>query len=221
MKEMLEASSILKDATRHSLIVIDELGRGTSTYDGFGLAWAIAEHIAQNINAFALFATHFHELTALAYTEASVVNKHVTALAMDGSITMLYKVKDGPCDRSFGIHVSELAHFPSVVIEMAKRKADELEDFGSQADLLARVEVKGTGKKKIRIQGGEGDSLSESEIESLAAQSQFLTEFASLPLTSSSKEEIDDGLSDENLVRQLYSLLDKHNLKLPDVRKAS
>ena len=119
MVEMMEASRAIKNATSKSLILFDELGRGTATYDGMSLAEAILEYIANNIKCKTLFSTHYHELTEMEKTLPNLKNKHVSAIEENGNITFLHKVKDGSVDKSYGINVATLAGLPKEVIDRA------------------------------------------------------------------------------------------------------
>ncbi|MGM0750531.1 MAG: DNA mismatch repair protein MutS [Bacillota bacterium] len=127
MVEMLEARNAIIHATQQSLILFDEIGRGTSTYDGMALAQAIIEYIHDHIGAKTLFSTHYHELTVLEEELQKVKNVHVSAMEQNGKLVFLHKIKEGAADKSYGIHVAELAELPKVLIERANEILLELE----------------------------------------------------------------------------------------------
>lgn len=130
MVEMKETANILHNATRRSLIILDEIGRGTSTYDGLSIAWAVAEYIANKIGAKTLFATHYHELTELASTLPCVQNYNVAVKEQNEEIIFLRKIVKGGTDRSYGIQVARLAGLPAEVLERAKEILSNLEAGG-------------------------------------------------------------------------------------------
>ncbi|WP_166264537.1 DNA mismatch repair protein MutS [Marinobacter caseinilyticus] len=127
MVEMTETANILHNATEHSLVLMDEVGRGTSTFDGLSLAWATAEHLAKETRCHTLFATHYFELTQLADQLAHAVNVHLTATEHDDSIVFLHNVHDGPASQSYGLQVAKLAGVPASVITNAKLQLKHLE----------------------------------------------------------------------------------------------
>ena len=129
MVEMTETAVILNTATSRSLVVLDEIGRGTSTYDGLALAWAVVEHIHRNIRAKTLFATHYHELTELAETLPGVRNLHVSVKESGDQILFLRRVEPGAADKSYGIEVARLAALPMSVIERARQILAHHEDY--------------------------------------------------------------------------------------------
>ena len=131
MVEMKESAYALKNATDKSLILFDELGRGTSTYDGMSLAGAIIRYISNNIKCKTLFSTHYHELTSLEEKLSDVKNVHVTISEEDGEVTFLHKVLDGSVDKSYGINVAKLALLPDSVIKDAN---EMLEVYESRSD---------------------------------------------------------------------------------------
>ena len=127
MVEMTEAANILNNATAHSLVLMDEIGRGTSTFDGLSLAWACAHHIGERVRAFTLFATHYFELTALAQELPACANVHLDATEHGGRLVFLHSVREGPANQSYGLQVAALAGVPPEVIKRARGYLRELE----------------------------------------------------------------------------------------------
>lgn len=127
MVEMTEAANILNNATANSLVLMDEIGRGTSTFDGLSLAWAFAEFLATQKKAFTLFATHYFELTALPEKISTIANVHINAIEHGEKIVFLHSVKDGPANQSYGLQVAQLAGVPKTVITQARKKLHQLE----------------------------------------------------------------------------------------------
>lgn len=171
MVEMLESAAILSTATSESLVIVDELGRGTSTYDGFGLAWAIAEHLSVVVRCQTLFSTHFHEMTDMEQSIPTVQNMHFGAILRTNttseeeqlSLTFTYKLEPGPCERSYGVHVAALAKLPSEVVEEARQKAEELENFGGKVtERWKNTTISDEVRRRVesfvqRIQGCDGE----------------------------------------------------------------
>ena len=165
MVEMTETANILNNATPQSLVLMDEVGRGTSTFDGLSLAWACATHLANSIQALTLFATHYFELTSLAESYPSIANVHMDASDYGGQIVFLHKLKEGPANQSYGLHVARLAGIPHVVLAEAQAKLEELE-----AHSLSQVAEQGLTKTKpqtsrphpvlLKLQGLNPEELS-------------------------------------------------------------
>jgi len=125
--EMTETANILRNASEHSLILMDEIGRGTSTYDGLSLAWACAHFLAERVRAFTLFATHYFELTELPQQCPEAANIHLNATEHGDSIVFLHRIQEGPASKSYGLQVAKLAGIPQEVLEEAKARLAALE----------------------------------------------------------------------------------------------
>lgn len=141
MIEMLEAQSALSKATKNSLILFDEIGRGTSTYDGMALAQAILEYIVHSVGCNTIFSTHYHELTSLESMYPGIKNIHVEVHEEDDKVTFLYRILEGRADKSYGINVARLAHLPQTVIERAKQNLEALEAQKESLDLNKEVVI--------------------------------------------------------------------------------
>jgi DNA mismatch repair protein MutS len=127
MVEMTETANILHNATPRSLVLMDEVGRGTSTFDGLSLAWAAAVQLAQSVRAFTLFATHYFELTSLPEQCPTMANVHLDATEYQDHVVFLHNIQEGPANRSFGLQVAKLAGIPAPVLQAAHDKLAELE----------------------------------------------------------------------------------------------
>ena len=132
MVEMTEAANILNNASANSLVLMDEIGRGTSTFDGLALAWACADHLAQNSNALTLFATHYFELTQLPEQYQNIENVHLDAVEHGDDIIFMHSVKPGPANQSYGLQVARLAGIPAQAIKLARHKLHQLEQQSTQ-----------------------------------------------------------------------------------------
>jgi DNA mismatch repair protein MutS len=149
MVEMLETANILNNATPRSLLLLDEIGRGTSTFDGLSIAWAVAEHLheKEDIRPMTLFATHYHELTDLALTMKRIKNYHVSVKEWKEEVIFLRKIVPGPSDKSYGIHVAKLAGIPRSVIERAKEVLFNLEKLELDETGLPRLAYRSRRKR--------------------------------------------------------------------------
>ncbi|MFT5259479.1 MAG: DNA mismatch repair protein MutS [Saprospiraceae bacterium] len=147
MVEMTEMAHILRHATANSLVLVDEIGRGTSTFDGLSLAWACAVDLATRINCSTLFSTHYFELTALAEQSDNVINLHLDAAEHGQDIVFLYKVKTGAANQSYGIQVAQLAGIPKAVTDLAKTKLMQLES--KQDSVTTRPQSVSSGQENV------------------------------------------------------------------------
>ena len=141
MVEMKEARNAIANATENSLILFDELGRGTATYDGMSLAQAILEYISKNIKSFTLFSTHYHELTRLDKKYKNIKNVHVSAIENGNEITFLHKVKNGAVDKSYGIHVARLAKMPEKLLDRAEEILNEYETSAKKKNPEEKIQL--------------------------------------------------------------------------------
>jgi len=168
MVEMTETATILNNATAMSLVLMDEIGRGTSTFDGLSLAWAAAHHMGEQVRAFTLFATHYFELTALASELPDCSNVHLDATEHKGQLIFLHAVKPGPANQSYGLQVASLAGVPAVVIRRARSYLATLESQqrydGPQAQLpFSSAADDGDDELRDAVVATDPDSLSPRE----------------------------------------------------------
>jgi len=190
MVEMTETANIINNATAKSLVILDEVGRGTSTYDGLSLAWAITEHIATKLKCRTLFATHYHELTELAELFTNVKNCNVAVREWMDEVVFLHKILPGGTDKSYGIHVAKLAGVPKSILDRSKEILEELESaFAKEAtgEHLSRHKTKEPDRDLLFIQKHKSvlDKLASTDVNNL-------TPIEAINLLNQIKNEIDE-----------------------------
>jgi DNA mismatch repair protein MutS len=181
MVEMTETATILNNATEQSLVLMDEIGRGTSTFDGLSLAWAAAHHMGGKVRAFTLFATHYFELTALAAEIPACSNVHLDATEHKGQLVFLHAVRPGPANQSYGLQVASLAGVPSEVIRRARGYLRELEQGratapGPQAELPLFAAVAEPNALQARLEAIDPDSLTPREAHDILYELKLLSD---------------------------------------------
>jgi DNA mismatch repair protein MutS len=186
MVEMTETARILNNATPRSLVILDEIGRGTSTYDGLSLAWSIVEHLHDKVGCRTLFATHYHELTDLEYSLGGLKNLNVAVQEWEDTVVFLHKIVPGAADKSYGIHVARLAGVPNEVNERAKQVLSLLEEEHLDRDGRPKIANRGkrtSGDLQLTLFGFEEhpvlDKIRETKINELTplAALQFIQEW--------------------------------------------
>ncbi|MGB1985245.1 MAG: DNA mismatch repair protein MutS [Candidatus Poseidoniaceae archaeon] len=207
MMEMIEVAHILRRATPNSLLLLDEIGRGTSTFDGLSIAWAVTEDVCNRIGARSLFATHYHQLVGLESEVNGLANVHVQVAQNDGTLRFLHTVADGPCDESYGVQVAALAGLPRSVVERA-------------TDLLAFLERQAQGAKAGRDGAPGTREQGQSSLLGYFAAAAMQTNESNGPSMSDAQENVLSTLSSINLddlsPRDAFALIERMQHQLGD-----
>ena len=205
MMEMIEVAHILRRATPNSLLLLDEIGRGTSTFDGLSIAWAVTEDVCNRIGARSLFATHYHQLVGLESEVDGLANVHVQVAQNDGTLRFLHTVADGPCDESYGVQVAALAGLPRNVVERA-------------TDLLAFLEQQAQGAKAGRDGAPGTREEGQSSLLGYFAAAAMQTNESKRPSISKAQEDVISTLAQLNLdemsPRDAFDLIERLKIRL-------
>ena len=204
MMEMIEVAHILRRATPNSLLLLDEIGRGTSTFDGLSIAWAVTEDVCNRIGARSLFATHYHQLIGLEGEAKGLVNVHVQVAESDGELKFLHTVADGPCDDSYGVQVAALAGLPRHVVERS-------------SDLLGFLEKQAKGAKAGERGAPTARNAGQSSLLGFIGQPQVRIEIDAVgkALKDALSKIIDDNNFKKNMIENYINEKEARDRKAP------